>query len=339
VITIHTVPHVEIEKPVRPAIQPLLQFGNTAQIFVVASRLFYNQSAFDGNNPAGNAADLNAIDPNKVPVPLGTQATFANISGYSRGINGVKFMVNALPNDGANLSPADFRVRHGRTNNINTWAAGPAPTVTVLPNAGPNGEDCVLLVFPNNSIQDTYGAFQMLATANTGLAQTHTAVFGNVRGDTGARFLGNPPFGRDAADFQAMAQPGVLFQPAPVGSNTDVNKSARTDAFDFQAVALAGINPNVIPAITPGFATVPAVDEAASFVPSFVPTFANPFVPTRCRVRRLRQRCRRRRKRPPGRAGNGPGRCLVPPISRRALAPVCLHTKSLQANRTLALGG
>jgi hypothetical protein len=129
----------------------------------------------------------------------------------------------------------------------------------------------------------------MLATANTGLAQTFTAVFGNVRGDTGARFPNNPPFGRDAADFQAMAQPGVLFQPAPVGSNTDVNKSGRTDAFDFQAVALAGINFNVIPAITPGFAAVAApaaalaVDEAASFVPpgiaSFVPGASTSFVP------------------------------------------------------------
>ena len=70
-----------------------------------------------------------------------------------------------------------------------------------------------------------------MATANTGLADTHTAIFGNVRGDTGAAFQGQGVFfGRGAEDLQQMAQPGVIFQPAAVTSVTDVTKNAITDA-------------------------------------------------------------------------------------------------------------
>jgi uncharacterized repeat protein (TIGR01451 family) len=234
---------------------------------VADSRLFYNNSSFDGNNPAGNAADANAIDASKVLLAIGQAATFANISGYTKGINGVTFVVNNLPADGANLTPADFAVRLGTTNNINSWAAGPAPSVTVLANSAPGGGDRVLLTFADNVIQDTYAAFQILASANTGLAAAHTAIFGNVRGETGASFQGQGVFfGRGAEDLQAMAQPGVLFQPAAVTSATDINKSGLTDAFDFQGLALAGIQLNVLPVITPAFAAAPAAGFASAAV-------------------------------------------------------------------------
>jgi hypothetical protein len=241
-------------------------------------RLFYNNSFFDGNNPAGNAADVGAMDVAIVPVPIGQAATPANISGYVKGINGVTFLVPQLPGDGAGLTAGDFVIRHGTTNSVNTWAAGPAPTVTVLPNSGPGGGDRVLLVFPDNSIQDTYGAFQMLATANTGLAATHTAIFGNVRGDTGAAFVGQGVFfGRDAADMQSMVPP--LFVPNGASSPSDVNKDGMTNAFDMQIIpvlctaAIGGsFQSSVIPVITPGFAATPAaafasaIDEAVVLV-------------------------------------------------------------------------
>jgi hypothetical protein len=137
--------------------------------------------------------------------------------------------------------------------------------VTVLPNSAAGGGDRILLTFADGAIQDTYAAFQILATANTGLDATHTAIFGNVRGDTGAAFQGQGVFfGRGAEDLQQMAQPGVIFQPATVTSVTDVTKNAITDAFDFQGLAVAGVNLNVMPVITPGFAAVPAFAAAAA---------------------------------------------------------------------------
>jgi hypothetical protein len=112
----------------------------------------------------------------------------------------------------------------------------------------------------------------MLATANTGLAGTHTAIFGNVRGDTGAAFIGQGTFfGRDAADLQAMVPP--LFQPAGVTSTTDVTKDAITNAFDLQVIpvtsteAVGGaFQSNVLPVITPAFAAVPAPGFAAAAI-------------------------------------------------------------------------
>lgn len=247
------------------------------QTAVQNSQVFYNNSAFDGGDVAANAADLNAVDTSKTSLGIGQTATFANITGARDGITGVKFTVNNLPNDGAGLSPADFQILLGTTNNINGWVAGPSPTVTVLPNAGAGGADCVLLTFAAGTIADTYAAFQMLATANTGLASTHTAIFGNVRGDTGAAFVGQGQFfGRDASDLQAMVP--ALFQSAGVTSATDVTKDGTTNAFDLQVIpvqstaAIGGaFQSNVIPVITPGFSAAPApgfalaaVDEAVA---------------------------------------------------------------------------
>ena len=226
------------------------------------ARPFYNDSAFDGNGLMVSAADENAIDTGKSQATIGQPITFASMTGYVKGLNGVTFLVAALPNDGANLTAADFAVLLGTTANINAWAPGPAPTVTVRANSGPNGEDRVFLSFPNHSIKDTYAAFQVLATPNTGLLETHTAIFGNVAGDTGTSFL-NPlsHFGRDASDLQAEIHPAVFFLPAIVTAPTDVDKDGFTNAFDLQGTVTGGnfgqppvINQAVLLVITPVFA-------------------------------------------------------------------------------------
>jgi len=56
---------------------------------VVGRHIFYNQSAFDGNNAQANAADDNAIATDKQALLPGESATFANYTSYSRGINGI----------------------------------------------------------------------------------------------------------------------------------------------------------------------------------------------------------------------------------------------------------
>jgi len=56
---------------------------------VVGRDVFYNNSFYDGNNPAINAADDEAIATNKQALLPGQTATFANYTSYSKGINGV----------------------------------------------------------------------------------------------------------------------------------------------------------------------------------------------------------------------------------------------------------
>lgn len=60
------------------------------QLATVAGRsFFYNNSKFDGDSAAADAADDAAMASGKAaPLPGGT-ATAANYSNYSRGINGI----------------------------------------------------------------------------------------------------------------------------------------------------------------------------------------------------------------------------------------------------------
>ena len=56
---------------------------------VVGRKIFYNNSLFDGNNPAANALDDAAIAPDKVALLSGHTPGLANFTSYSKGINGV----------------------------------------------------------------------------------------------------------------------------------------------------------------------------------------------------------------------------------------------------------
>ena len=63
---------------------------------IVSRNLFYNQSGtaspvrYDGNNSAINSLDDNAIALDKTAyIPGSGAATFANVSSYTKGINGI----------------------------------------------------------------------------------------------------------------------------------------------------------------------------------------------------------------------------------------------------------
>src|SRR4029450_12059139 len=58
---------------------------------------FYHNSFFDGRNTAADAQDDAAIATDKQALLSGQTATFANVSSYSRGINGIMFDRAHLP--------------------------------------------------------------------------------------------------------------------------------------------------------------------------------------------------------------------------------------------------
>lgn len=76
---------------------------------MVGRHLFYNESVFDGNNPAINAADDGAIAPDKSALQSLDQATFANYSSFRKGITGVMVDIAGA----SNLSLDDFAFRTG----------------------------------------------------------------------------------------------------------------------------------------------------------------------------------------------------------------------------------
>ena len=96
---------------------------------VQGRHVFYNGSSFDGGEVTANAADDAATAPDKSPLLPGSQATSANYTNYSRGLNGIFVDITGL----VELpTPADFELRVGNDNNPSGWATAPAPQEIAL---------------------------------------------------------------------------------------------------------------------------------------------------------------------------------------------------------------
>jgi len=153
---------------------------------VVARRLFYNNSSFDGDDPAANAADdaTIALDKQALLPGAGT-ATLANYTSYSRGINGVMVDVAGLVR--ATLDASDFVFRYGTGDDPIAWTAAPSPaSVTVRSGAGTGGSDRITLVWPDNAVPNgRWLQVTLLAGARTGLEANDVFYFGSAIGETG----------------------------------------------------------------------------------------------------------------------------------------------------------
>ena len=247
---------------------PLLASGRAIRIApapaaVVGRHLFYNRSAFDGNNAGANAQDDGAIAPGKtaysvVPGPAGTgRASFANLSAYSRGINGV--MVDLLGLFGKTPLASDFAVATGDDLH-GTWKTAPAPTVTVRRGAGTGGSDRVTLTWADNAIRNTWLRVTVKSTANTGLAATDEFFFAHLAGETGDRasIYGAAVGAVDVARTRGAASPT-----ASLASGYDHNRDGRVNANDLsvtranQPTSLRWLNGPTSPASA---ASVPAND-------------------------------------------------------------------------------
>jgi hypothetical protein len=76
---------------------------------VVGRFTFYNDSAYDGGDPAADSADDNAIAQNpdgspKAALLPGHNATFANYTSYTNGLNGI----NGVNGNGTNGTNQPF---------------------------------------------------------------------------------------------------------------------------------------------------------------------------------------------------------------------------------------
>jgi hypothetical protein len=232
---------------------------------VADRRVFYNNSFFDGNNPAANALDANAIAPGKAALLPGGTASEANYTNFSKGITGVMVDVANLP-AGRTLSADDFAFRAGNTSSPGSWASAPTPAVTVTPNGGGSGVARVTLTWPDNLIRRTWLQVTVLATADTGLASPDVFYFGNLPGDT---FNGGTAaaFPVNALDLQATRN--AQFTAAPIGSAFDFNRTGGSvNSIDLQ-VARNGQFTSLVRLAAPAAA-------AATTAPAAAPTAAAP---------------------------------------------------------------
>ena len=186
---------------------------------IVARKLFYNRSGYDGGSPAANAADDGAIAIDKMALLPGGTATLANYSNYARGLNGIMIDLAGAPNAAA-ITAADFTFKVGNDDTPDEWTAAPAPaSVSVRLGAGVGGSDRVTIIWSDNAIENQWLQVTVKNSANTGLAVADVFYFGNAIGESGDSPLNTAV---DRYDEQAV-----------LAHFTSSGATTITDPFDF----------------------------------------------------------------------------------------------------------
>jgi ELWxxDGT repeat protein len=210
---------------------------------VVGRHLFYNRSAFDGRDPAANAADDGAVATDKAALLPGHPVRFGNISSYSRGINGVMIDIRDLPDGIAAPSAAGFTFRTGNGPNPATWSAAPAPTAITRRNgAGVGGSDRITITWADGAIRNKWLEVTV-NRAGTRLGVPDVFYFGSLLGDTGESVT------------PARVEPGdearVLrrsFATAAVNSALDIDRDGKVNATDVLALR-RNMNATLLPPV------------------------------------------------------------------------------------------
>ena len=263
----------------------------TAPPAVAGRSLFYNASAFDGNDPASGAADDAALADDKTALLPGRLASSSNYTNYSQGINGLVVDVRGLEQP-ALISAADFRFRVGNSDDPGAWttvAASPS-SVEVRDAAGAGASDRIAIAWPNRTIVDRWLQVTVLSNAITGLPADDVFYFGNAVGET---FNGRTDALVGAADVIAIRDnPRGPANPASIDDPYDLNRDGRVDATDVVLArnnatsplsALRLIAPQATPAAAPpafaGGPTSRSPGEGESTLPTGSPASADALAP------------------------------------------------------------
>ncbi len=205
-------------------------FGVPDAAQVMGRHVFYNDSVFDGNNPAAHATDDAAIGSDKKALLPGQTATIANYTSYSRGINGIMVDVAGLQ-QGAVPAADDFEFHVGNSNTPDTWAVAPMPSwITVRPGEGVDGSDRVTILWPDNAIAKQWLRVKVLATADTRLPETDIFYFGNAIGESGNSATDAKVNAIDM--LGARSNQRNFLDPAPIDFRLDYDRDARVNVTD-----------------------------------------------------------------------------------------------------------
>ena len=217
-----------------PTSRPLLEvtFVELPDAAVVGRHVYYNGSAFGD----AVATDKRALLP-------GETATFENLTGFDRGINGIVIDLADASNASA-ITLDDFEFSVGLGDDPDSWVSIPggelAESIDVLPAAGVDQSDRIVLTLPDG-LANTWLEVTVKATANTGLDEDDVFYFGNVVGETGGsdtNMLVN------AADTIGVRDnPRGRWNPAGIGNPFDVNRDRAVDALDVVLVRNSATSP------------------------------------------------------------------------------------------------
>ena len=143
---------------------------------VIGQQIFYNNSGWDGNDPAAGASDDAAIATNKFALLPTETASFPNYTSYSKGINGIMVDVSFSSHT---PTVSDFTFKVGNDSIPSGWPTAPAPTsVTVRTGAGASGSDRVTIIWADNAIENEWLEVTCVLTGDV-------FYYGNAIGETG----------------------------------------------------------------------------------------------------------------------------------------------------------
>lgn len=197
---------------------------------IVDRFLFYNASAFDDSNPAINTADGYARATDKAAyLPGSGLATFASVSSYSQGINGIMLYIST---GHGQISLDDFMFRVGTNNSPDTWVNAPAAsaigTAHILV-----GVDRVTVTWPDGAIKNTWLEVTVAANARTGLAAPDVFYFGNKVGDSGTS-PGAGTFNTTSTDAAQVF--ATIGSNKPITNPRDYNRDGQVTSTDADIV-------------------------------------------------------------------------------------------------------
>jgi hypothetical protein len=216
--------------------------SNPPSAIVLHRQLFYNDSKYDNGDANINSFDDEAIAIDKVAYfEDAGDATFDNVSSYTKGINGI---IIDIAGSGGLLLPSDFIFKVGNSNSPDTWAMAPPPTaISVRVGAGIGGSDRVELVWPNQAIKNTWLQVTVAANANTGLATPDVFYFGSAVGDSGLGDNSNYAIVSSIDEAAARANPQYLLNNIPVTNIYDYDRGGSVNSMDESIARLNPTNP------------------------------------------------------------------------------------------------
>ena len=246
--------------------------------FVRGRHLFYNNSRFDGRGAAAEEADDGAIAPDKQPLLPGGAATFANVSGYSRGLNGLMIDLDKRLDF---ITGDRFTFRVGRGGDVGGWAVAPAP-LSVARRSGPGGSERVSFTWADGAIRNAWLEVKVEVLSGESVVGVDVFYFGNLPGETGRGATPGAALRIDALDV-ARTRAARLPGGAGLRNVFDHNRDGAVNATDIaitRANAAAALQP---PATPPATAAGPLERTRGAYRPGLMldrdaPSAAGPSV-------------------------------------------------------------
>jgi ELWxxDGT repeat protein len=207
--------------------------GAPTNDFIVGRHLFYNNSRWDGRTEGASRSDDGAIAPDKQPLFPGGVAGFENVSGYSRGLNGVMIDVyTRLP--GSSDVVMSFRVGTGAPNS--PWLPAPTPLAISRRNDGlPKDIDRFTVIWPDHSIRNKWLRVTIEAMSEGVVAGRDEFYFGHLAAETGDPVPAGSGFRVTTADF-VRTRAATSARPAGPANRFDHNRDGFVNVLDLNVV-------------------------------------------------------------------------------------------------------